>query len=123
MRGFCAARPAKRQASGSVVDLHWLLYRLWVLGEAVGQSAKRYRPDGLVAEWLRSGLQIRVRRFDSGRGLQPSLPKERRFGRLRPKAARATAVGQRRVLPFAKRLSFVIGPQFGGQPCSLVAQR
>ena len=28
--------------------------------------------DGDVAEWLRSGLQIRVRRFDSGRRLQPS---------------------------------------------------
>ena len=28
---------------------------------------------GVVAEWLRSGLQIRVRRFDSGRRLQPAL--------------------------------------------------
>ena len=27
-------------------------------------------PGGDVAEWLRSGLQIRVRRFDSGRRLQ-----------------------------------------------------
>jgi hypothetical protein len=26
--------------------------------------------DGLVAEWLRRGLQILVSRFDSGRGLQ-----------------------------------------------------
>ena len=26
---------------------------------------------GHVAEWLRSGLQIRARRFDSGRGLHP----------------------------------------------------
>jgi hypothetical protein len=25
---------------------------------------------GHVAEWLRSGLQIRAHRFDSGRGLQ-----------------------------------------------------
>ena len=29
---------------------------------------------GLVAEWLRSGLQIRAPRFDSGRGLQPHFP-------------------------------------------------
>ena len=28
---------------------------------------------GDVAEWLRSGLQIRVRRFDSGRRLQRSF--------------------------------------------------
>jgi hypothetical protein len=27
-------------------------------------------PDGPMAEWLRSGLQIRARRFDSGSGLQ-----------------------------------------------------
>jgi hypothetical protein len=26
--------------------------------------------NGRVAEWLRSGLQIRIPRFDSGRGLQ-----------------------------------------------------
>jgi hypothetical protein len=30
-------------------------------------------PDGHVAEWLRNGLQNRVPRFNSGRGLQPSL--------------------------------------------------
>ncbi len=28
---------------------------------------------GLVAEWLRRGLQILVSRFDSGRGLQMTL--------------------------------------------------
>jgi hypothetical protein len=27
-------------------------------------------PDGHVAEWLRNGLQNRVPRFNSGRGLQ-----------------------------------------------------
>ena len=27
-------------------------------------------PEGLVAEWLRRGLQILAPRFDSGRGLQ-----------------------------------------------------
>jgi hypothetical protein len=32
--------------------------------------------DGHVAEWLRSGLQIRARRFDSGRGLHPPSPAE-----------------------------------------------
>ena len=43
-------------------------------------SASRlgHRPaaDGLVAEWLRRGLQILAPRFDSGRGLQ--------FPRLNP---------------------------------------
>ena len=29
--------------------------------------------NGHVAEWLRNGLQNRVPRFNSGRGLQPSL--------------------------------------------------
>ena len=29
---------------------------------------------GLMAEWLRSGLQIRVRRFDSGSGLHREFP-------------------------------------------------
>ena len=29
--------------------------------------------SGLVAEWLRSGLQNRVRRFNSGRGLHSSI--------------------------------------------------
>jgi hypothetical protein len=35
-------------------------------------GADRYLASrrGDVAEWLRSGLQIRVRRFDSGRRLQ-----------------------------------------------------
>src|SRR5438045_5072144 len=33
----------------------------------------RNASDGLVAEWLRSGLQIRARRFDSGPGLQIDL--------------------------------------------------
>ncbi len=33
-------------------------------------SRSRYAPDGLVAEWLRRGLQILAPRFDSGRGLQ-----------------------------------------------------
>ena len=39
--------------------------------------------DGLVAEWLRNGLQIRLPRFDSGRGLQsielPDLIRLRTF--------------------------------------------
>src|SRR5262245_49157114 len=32
------------------------------------------RPDGHVAEWLRNGLQNRVPRFNSGRGLQRFHP-------------------------------------------------
>ena len=31
-------------------------------------------PDGHVAEWLRSGLQNRLPRFNSGRGLQTTPP-------------------------------------------------
>ncbi len=33
------------------------------------QADPAYVPDGLVAEWLRRGLQILAPRFDSGRGL------------------------------------------------------
>jgi hypothetical protein len=33
---------------------------------------------GLVAEWLRRGLQILAPRFDSGRGLQPIFRPGRR---------------------------------------------
>ena len=33
-----------------------------------------------MAEWLRSGLQIREPRFNSGRGLHPNFPKFRRRG-------------------------------------------
>src|SRR5918995_1232939 len=36
-------------------------------------SRSRHAPDGLVAEWLRRGLQILAPRFDSGRGLQQFL--------------------------------------------------
>src|SRR5688500_14982306 len=32
---------------------------------------------GVVAEWLRTGLQNRVRRFNSGRRLQPALRPQR----------------------------------------------
>lgn len=33
-------------------------------------------PVGPMAEWLRTGLQIRLRRFDSGSGLHRFLPSE-----------------------------------------------
>ncbi|CCV14354.1 hypothetical protein MESS4_670011 [Mesorhizobium sp. STM 4661] len=37
---------------------------------------ERREQRGLVAEWLRRGLQILAPRFDSGRGLQaPKLPR------------------------------------------------
>ena len=36
-------------------------------------GAPAIAPHGHVAEWLRNGLQNRVPRFNSGRGLQPSL--------------------------------------------------
>jgi prepilin-type processing-associated H-X9-DG protein len=44
--------------------------------------------DGHVAEWLRNGLQNRVPRFNSGRGLQPSLL--RSFGSAGPVVRRLT---------------------------------
>jgi hypothetical protein len=40
-----------------------------------------HAPDGHVAEWLRSGLQNRLPRFNSGRGLQ-SFPTTRHLGAL-----------------------------------------
>ncbi len=46
-------------------------------------------PDGLVAEWLRRGLQILAPRFDSGRGLHPSpsdCDADRPGSRLRDRA-------------------------------------
>ena len=36
-----------------------------------GGRVERRQRRGLVAEWLRRGLQILAPRFDSGRGLQP----------------------------------------------------
>jgi hypothetical protein len=48
-------------------------------------SVFMYRPsDGHVAEWLRSGLQNRLPRFNSGRGLQrvPNLLDGRRKDKL-----------------------------------------
>ena len=37
----------------------------------IPMPARKGCPDGHVAEWLRNGLQNRVPRFNSGRGLQP----------------------------------------------------
>ena len=42
--------------------------------------------DGQVAEWLRSGLQSRVHRFESGPGLQ-SLPRFPALGYVSPYVA------------------------------------
>jgi hypothetical protein len=42
---------------------------------------RKFREDGHVAEWLRSGLQNRLPRFNSGRGLQA-------IGLQRPHAVR-----------------------------------
>ena len=40
------------------------------------------RPNGHVAEWLRSGLQNRLPRFNSGRGLQASVAKRVEAGQM-----------------------------------------
>ncbi len=53
-------------------------------------------PYGLVAEWLRSGLQIRAPRFDSGPGLQI-------FQIQRPDAGRALTDAPARQRPDHKR--------------------
>ena len=58
---------AKRKVRLTIVVRLSLLYRL-------GAETDAFFPViGHVAEWLRSGLQIRVPRFNSGRGLQPLL--------------------------------------------------
>lgn len=41
-------------------------------------------PDGPVAEWLRSGLQIRAPRFDSGPGLQSFPYATKAYGDFAP---------------------------------------
>ena len=48
--------------------------------------------DGHVAEWLRNGLQNRVPRFNSGRGLQPSLAQRVKVARRSFMRRRATRV-------------------------------
>src|SRR6185312_17245574 len=68
-----AARPRKRQAgggaAGNIVERSPVLYRLGSRRRASHDTRRTY---GHVAEWLRTGLQNRVRRFNSGRGLQSS---------------------------------------------------
>src|SRR6202034_2964334 len=61
----------------TVVGTGTFLYRphTGLLGCNCGQ-----RVPGHVAEWLRSGLQNRLPRFNSGRGLQPSLLRKPRLG-------------------------------------------
>jgi hypothetical protein len=66
------ARPA------AVLDT---LFREGLLPRVVGERRVLYShpPDGHVAEWLRNGLQNRVPRFNSGRGLQSNLFTGRAF--------------------------------------------
>lgn len=61
-------------------------------------------PRGLVAEWSRSGLQIRVLRFESGRGLHLSFP-ECACPDHRPCGSAGARRRSRR--PFGRRLVFV----------------
>ena len=42
-------------------------------GLTIGQKAAERLGSGPMAEWLRRGLQILARRFDSGSGLHPHL--------------------------------------------------
>jgi hypothetical protein len=56
----------------TVVGTGAILYRTRLTGLSGADAAGS--AYGHVAEWLRSGLQNRLPRFNSGRGLQPSLP-------------------------------------------------
>ncbi len=109
------ARPWARLAI--VVRLS-LLYRL-------GLTLRPLIPTvGHVAEWLRSGLQIRERRFDSGRGLQPSLlrsfgsasPRVRRLPRRSPEGKAGDILRTSADKPFAGRVSAVALAK--ADPCS-----
>src|SRR4029079_6163320 len=60
---------------------------------ATGTRTRYTAPRGDVAEWLRSGLQIRAHRFDSGRRLQSVRS---------PWAARFDAGGN--MIPLRRRL-------------------
>jgi hypothetical protein len=58
----------------------------------IPMPARKDCPDGHVAEWLRNGLQNRVPRFNSGRGLQP-FPGHAREGALPSGAVNFAAFG------------------------------
>ena len=60
---------AKGKRADDVVVRHKLLYSLAFSGSVRPAHVWAAPFDGHVAEWLRSGLQIRAPRFDSGRGL------------------------------------------------------
>ena len=45
-----------------------------------------------MAEWLRNGLQNRVPRFNSGRGLQPSLAQREEAAALKPEGRRRALI-------------------------------
>src|SRR5437762_12540393 len=78
----------KTQGSGGIAAPASLLYTGRALRPELKSSADI---PGHVAEWLRSGLQNRLRRFNSGRGLHypfkqlsafPKATRERDSGRL-----------------------------------------
>src|ERR1700742_4266368 len=85
-RGF-AAGLEKTQGSRGIAAASRLLYTVAASGRSPTSSAER---PGHVAEWLRSGLQNRLRRFNSGRGLQQlyqylrRVPSQRAAGRFCP---------------------------------------
>ncbi len=61
-----------RSVGGCLVLVQCKLFRNFRSRVLPGTAARTQR--GHVAEWLRSGLQIRVPRFNSGRGLQTHFP-------------------------------------------------
>ena len=79
------ARPRGEPERG-IAAARRLLYK-----RALGEACLRRIPPGHVAEWLRSGLQNRLRRFNSGRGLHYPFKHLSAF----PKATRERDSGAR----------------------------
>ena len=77
-QGHCAdsgrsyATPPRWHLGATVAVGRVFLYRAAVPASVIDRESDA--SDGHVAEWLRSGLQNRLPRFNSGRGLQASLP-------------------------------------------------
>ena len=130
-RALCAAGPAKRKRlqnaslpcdkCGAAALMLRHVFSLWRCPQRAFLNRAGIRvpfnpagPEGHVAEWLRNGLQNRVPRFNSGRGLQPSLA-QRSEGR--PPKQRRRAAASRRELRLGKRLGRTKASQRDSRVC------